>query len=411
MKKITIIISGILSLGYLFSCNKESGSGPTPPPTSDSFIVTVNNGYGSGKYKSGDTVHIFSVAYGTDQLFNTWRGDISLLQSPNEWHTWFIMPNNNITLTGSLEGVPDFTLQYEQIKGKSILKPVYYYFPQNEKGLVYLLHGTNGNAANIMNSYEWQQMIKDLVNNQFGVMITEAEESTLNSDTNGDGKIRWDLLPYDTTSNIDFANIRIITDTFYNRRVISRTTPRYSIGMSDGGFFSGALSSIYNFKAGVQYCAQGSTTIIQNTTVPIQFCMARKDDNPSVGTAGDAQALSNYQALNARGVCSKFFINERSPLYPERFARSGDIPLTLSVSVFNELKSNGYIDNKNYFIGYPDSLTSAVQNNPSNFPVIKSLSFNQLNAMLSEINIAVADHHIYSDYNRATLKFLTSQCQ
>jgi hypothetical protein len=410
MKKIVTGISCTLLLCFIFSCKKDGG-GNTPPSTTDSFTVVVNNGYGSGKYKTGDTVHIFSRAYADNQIFGKWSGDISVLNSPDEWHTWFIMPGKNITVTGSLENAPVFTLHYEQIKGRDRLKPVYYYFPQNVKGVVYLLHGTGGNAANIAGTYEWNEMIKDLVNDHFGIIITEAEESTTQTDINGDGKIRWALLPNDTTTNVDYANIRIITDTFYNRGAINRSLPRYSIGMSDGGFFSATLSYIYNFKAGVQYCSQGPANIIPITTIPIQFCMARFDNNPSVGAEGNAEAFSNFQSLNARGICSKYLVNERSPLYPERFARTGEISTELSTSLFNELKSNGFIDNKNYFIGYSDALTAAVQSNPSNFPEIKSLSLSQLQAMLAQINMAVADHHIYSDYNRATVKFLNTQCQ
>ncbi|MGH2646354.1 MAG: hypothetical protein ACRDE8_02260, partial [Ginsengibacter sp.] len=199
------------------------------------------------------------------------------------------------------------------IKGRDRLKPVYYYFPAGHKGIVYLLHGTSGNAANLVDDYEWQQLIKDLATDNFAVIITEAEEATTKVDANGDGKLRWALLPVDTIANIDFANIRIITGTFYNRGVTDRSKPRYSVGMSDGGFFSAGLSYIYNFKSGVQYCAQGSANLMQSTTIPTQFCMARNDDNPEVGTQGDADALSYFNSMNSRGVCSKYYINERSP--------------------------------------------------------------------------------------------------
>lgn len=394
---------------FSLSCKKNQDTGVTPP-AADSFAVTVNNGYGSGKYKTGDTVHIFSKAWTGDQVFGKWSGDVSLLNDQDEWHTWFIMPAKNITVTGSIENIPHFSLQYEQIKGRDRLKPVYYYFPQGHTGIVYLLHGTGGNAANIANDYEWQQLIKDLVNNHFAVIITEAEESTTRIDDNGDGKIRWDLLPYDTTSNIDYANIRIITDTFYNRGLANRGELRYSVGMSDGGFFSAALAAIYHFKAEVQYCAQGSTNVLQNTIVPVQFCMAGADSNPEVGAAGNATALSFSSSLNARGVCSKYLLNVRSPVYPERFARSGLLSEAQSASITAELKANGFIDNKNYATSYSDALTTSLQNNPEKFPVIGSLSPGQKLFVLEQFNIAVADHHIYSDYNTATVSFLTSQC-
>jgi hypothetical protein len=71
---------------------KESntGGGGGTPPVTDSFTVSISNGYGNGKYKTGDTVHIFSVATSNSQLFNTWAGaDVSLLNGKDEWHTWF----------------------------------------------------------------------------------------------------------------------------------------------------------------------------------------------------------------------------------------------------------------------------------------------------------------------------------
>lgn len=242
MKQFTAIISVIVFLSLFFFCKKN----PVNPPhtNTDSFTVTVNNGYGSGKYKIGDTVHIFTNHYTSNQLFGKWSGDVSLLDAPDEWHTWFIMPDRNVTVTGSIENVSNFTLQFEKIKGRDILKPVYYYFPAGHKGIVHLLHGTNGNAANIVDGYEWQQLIKDLVNNNFGVVITGAEEATTKVDANADVKLRWALLPVDTIANVDYANIRAITDTFYNRGLADRSEPRYSIGMSDGGFFSAGLSYV-----------------------------------------------------------------------------------------------------------------------------------------------------------------------
>ncbi|HET7116231.1 MAG TPA: hypothetical protein VFI29_07055 [Hanamia sp.] len=410
MKTIFTGISCLIISGLFFSCTKNDVNN-LPPSNTDSFTVTVNNGYGSGKYKVGDTVHIFSNALSPNQIFGTWSGDANLLDGPDEWHTWFIMPAKDESFTGSTVNIPSFTLQYEQIIGRDRLKPVYYYFPQGQKGIVYLLHGTGGSADALVGAYEWQLMIRNLVYNKFGVIITESEESTTGVDANGDGKIRWDLIPADTITNVDLANIRIITDTFYNRGLANRSEPRYSVGMSDGGFFSGALSYIYNFKASVQYCAQGSDNLMQTTSIPTQFCMAKNDDNPSVGPIGDADALTYSNAMNARGVCSKYYINQRSPLYPQRFAWSGDIPSTLSTDIFNELQSKGFLDSKNYFIGYSDTLISAVQSNPANFPVIKSLTLSQLQSMLAQINISVTDHHIYSDYNKATIKFLNTQCQ
>lgn len=403
----------LLCLSFLIACQKESstGGGPTPPTTVDSATVTVSNGYGAGKYKVGDTVHIFSVAYNTDQLFNTWSGaDISLLNGKDEWHTWFIMPARNVSFSGSIKNITPVNLTFEQIRGRDRLKPVYYYFPAGHKGFVMLLHGTGGTAQHFVNSYEYQQLIKDLVNDNFGVIVTEAEESTTGIDSNGDGKIRWNNIPFDSTTNVDFANLKIITDTFYNRGVTNRSKFRYSAGMSNGGNFSASVSYLFSYKAGISYCAPSGNPIATLSTIPFQFCMARFDNNENVGPTGNANALANSQTLTSRGICSKFFMQEHSPLYPERFARKGDITLAKSASLFNELKAKGYLTNKNYFIGFSDVLTTAYQANPTSFPELNSLTVLQKLTVVEQIDLAVSDHQMYSDYNRATLKFLNTQC-
>ena len=405
-----------LCLVIAFGCSKSSSTTtpvtPPPPVIIDSATVTVVNGYGSGKYKVGDTVHIFSNAYTDNQLFDTWSSaDLSLLNAPLEWHTWFIAPAKNVTLTGSLKTCASFTLQLEQIRGRDRLKPVYYYFPAGHKGFVFLLHGTGGNAQSVVNNYELRQLCKDLINDNFGVIITESEESTTGVDANGDGKIRWATTPIDTINNVDYANIRIITDTFYNRGVTNRSKLRYSAGMSNGGNFSAYLSSIYKYKAGISYCAPSGGLVAQTSTTPFQFCMARFDNNENVGPQGNADALTNSQTLTSRSICSKYFIKEHSPLYPERFARRGDITIAKSTTVFNEMKAKGYLTNKNYFIGYSDAFMTAYQAAPSSFPEFNSLTILQKLFVTEQIDLAVSDHQMYSDYNRATLKFLTTQCQ
>jgi hypothetical protein len=98
-------------------------------------------------------------------------------------------------------------------------------------------------------------------------------------------------------------------------------------------------------------------------------------------------------------------MQERSPLYPERFARKGDITVAKSTSIFNKLKNKGFLNNKNYVIGFSDVLTTACQANPASFPELNSLTVLQKLTVTEQIDLSVADHRMCSDYNRATLKF------
>ena len=393
------------------SCKKNKGdvTVTSPAGVTDSFNLTVASGYGSGKYKMGDTVHVWSTEMSSSQVFAAWSGDNSLLNN-NDWHSWFVMPARNVNLTGSLKNITPVTLHFEMIPGRDRLKPVYSYFPAAHKGIVYLLHGTGGSAAQFASGFEENEVIKELINDGFAVIITEAEEATTGIDVNGDGKLRWTQIPVDTIANIDYANIRIISDTFYNRGTTTRAKPRYSLGMSNGGAFSAALSYVYSFKAGISYCAPAGTFLAANSNVPFQFCMQRFDNNPDVGPQGNADALSNSHTLNGRGICSKYVINEHSPVYPQRFARLSSISLTTSTAIYNELKNHGFIGPKNYFIGYSTDLTAAVTLNPISYPVIAGLNGPQKIFVLAEIDCCVTDHHMYSDFTKLSLKFLNTQC-
>jgi hypothetical protein len=398
----------LLMFSAMVSCNKSDTSASAPTVV-DSFTVLVTGGYGAGKYKVGDTVHIWSNGLATTQLFDSWTGDNALLNN-NDWHAWFIMPARNVSFTGTVKSGISFALNYEQIKGRDRLKPVYSYFPAGHKGFVFLLHGTGGSALQLSGSFEAQQIIKELVNNGFGVIITEAEEATTGIDANGDGKLRWALTPVDTLTNVDYVNIRNITDTFYNRGTTNRSKFRYSLGMSNGGAYSAALSYVYNYKAGVSYCAPGGSVVAAISAIPFEFCMQRNDNNPDVGQQGNADALSNSQTLSSRGICSKYLINDRSPLYPQRFARRTDISLSTSTAIFNELKSKGYLDAKNYFIGYTSPLVTAFQTNPLQFPVLAGLTVSQLLFVVEQLNCCITDHQLYSDFAKLSLKFLNTQC-
>lgn len=404
---------GWVAIVLLAACQKSGDTQSTNPtnPTTDSATVTVVNGYGSGKYKIGDTVNIWASAIPDGYVFDQWTGYGSLLQNNGEWHNSFVMPSQDVTVTGAQKTATSFSLKYEKIKGVNILKPVYYYFPASQKGVVFLLHGSGGNATNLVTNFEWLTMIRDLVANNYAVIVTEAEEATLNTDINGDGSIRWNPSPLDSTTNVDFRNIKAIRDTFYTRGSMSRSLPLYSIGMSNGGAFSNALSYLYKYTCGIAYCAQGYKTIFDVSTTPFQFCMAKNDDQPEVGATGNALALTYSQSLTSRGVCSKYFIHDRSPVYPERFARRSDISIATSTALYNEIKNNNWLDSKRYLKATSDSLGPIFLANPSTYPTYNSLNAMQRDYINGQLDDMYAAHQFYSDFNKTTIKYLDSRCQ
>jgi hypothetical protein len=321
------------------------------------------------------------------------------------------MPAQNVTVTASQKAITALSLKYEKIKGANLLKNVYYYFPATQKGVVYLLHGSNGSALNLVTNVEWIQMMKDLVAANYAVVVTEAEEVTLNTDVNGNGSLQWKYAPLDSTSNVDYMNIKAIRDTFYARGYANASVPLFSIGMSNGGAFSSSLSYLFKFKSGISYCAQGLKAIFDISAVPFQFCMAKYDDQPEVGPTGNATALSYSQQLTGRGVCSKYFLQDKSPVYPERFARVPGISIATSTALYNELKNNNWLDAKKYLKAAADSISSIYAASPSLYPTFNSLNALQKYYVNCQIDNMYAGHQFFSDLNKTTIKFFDSGCQ
>jgi hypothetical protein len=407
------LTAAFLWLILLSGCSKKSGSATAGTTTADSATVTVINGYGSGQYKIGDTVNIWAEAIPAGSVFNTWTGYNSLLENTGEWHNSFVMPSENVTVTATNSSLTPFTLTYEVIRGMNIPKNVYYYFPASQvsqKGIVYLLHGTGGSAQTLVNNFEWQTTINDLVAAGYAIVVTESEETSLNENPSGLG-YQWQPLPLDTLTNPDYGNFRALTDTFYNRGYTNPSVPRYSIGMSNGGEFSAALSYIYKYAAGVSYCAPSGTTIASSSVTPLQFCMAKYDNNPSVGPTGDANAQTNSSTLTSRDICSQFYLHDHSPVYPQRFARWSQISLTTSASIYNELKANYWLDNNNYLTAASDTISVYILANPSAYPVTSSLNNSLFTYINDEIDIMYAAHQYYSDLAQTTIHFLEAPCQ
>ena len=360
-------------------------------------------------YKIGDTVHVWSRASATNETFDYWSGDTTNIN--NEWHTWFLMPAKNLNLTANFKTV-NWTITYTKIKGVKNMKNVYYVFPPNQKGIVYLFHGANGAASYWVSNYEPTAMIKDLVAAGYAVIITEAEEVTLNQDTNADGQLDWVTSVLDSVNNIDFANIKAITDTFYNRKLTNITLPKFCIGQSNGGSCSIAFATTFNLSAAAAYCASGGAagTAFNTTTTAIQFCLEQWDNNSTMGTTGDANAIKNSQMLAAKGICSKYFTNVASPLYPQRFARDSLISPTLSAQLYNELFNNSLINIRNEFIGYETNLWNAVKANPAKYPVTSSLNAAQQNLVTEQLNCTTTAHQFFSDHDKLTIRAFGNPC-
>lgn len=371
--------------------------------------LTVAGGYGSGIYQVGDTVHIWSEAYNNTKTFTTWNGDSQFLLNPNEWHTTLVMPDQDVTVTAQIANMPAYSINNEQIMGANNLKNVYSYFPQTPKGLLYLFHGTSGSASNWITTVEYRSFVNRAIADTFAIIVTEAEEITLNTDLNGDGKLRWQGFPIDTVNGIDYKNLKIITDTFINRGDILSTLPKFSVGMSNGGSFSAISSHALNYKAGISYCASSAQPIFGIRNNPFAFRMAKFDDNADVGPQGNYEAWQNDSTLQARDICHDYKIIDKQPIYPQRFARIPGVTVATSMAIFNQLANNGQLDSENYAL-HSDTIKNHILANPALYTSFVGLTNEQRIEALNQISSSNAEHKFYSDYNFESLDFLTQLC-
>jgi hypothetical protein len=377
------------------------------------YTLTVENGYGSGQYAPGDTVHIWAKEWLPGQTFKNWTGQTVWLKSPVEWHTTLRMPPKDIAVRANTQNLPvgaNFT--EERIRGRDTLKRVYHYFPAMQpKGVIWLFHGTNGSAANWVNiEFDQRQFADYLIAAQYAVVVTEGEEVTYGRDLFGnDGFLRYDIST-DTLLNVDIANIRALRDTFIRRGWITRSTPHAALGFSAGGVFSTVLASALGWKAGISHCAPPPSYILGTTQTPLLLSMNQRDIIEDVGQEGNKAAYDAYQTLTKAGNCAQFFMLEPSPLHPERFRRLSSINGNLSQAIFNELKNNNCLNDANYISKIPGMIESSIRNQSANWPVISALTAAQRNFVLDQIDVLWSSHHFHTDFMGADLAFIERAC-
>jgi hypothetical protein len=380
--------------------------------TFDSTIyqLTVENGYGGGTIEEGKTVHIWEEEK-EGMVFSFWSGDTEYLESSIEYHTTVTMPAENVRVVANYALLlPDMKFETLTLQGAQRDKKIYTYFPPKEKikGVVWMFHGTNGNAFAWVNEIENRQLSNRLMAADYGIVAITSEESEFEIDFNNDGNYRWS---YGIDSNlIDITNIRAIRDALFASGKYTSTTPHIALGFSAGGAFTEFVANVLHWKAAVNHNTSGSPILSENSIIPYFHCISENDNHPDVGASGNQEALVNYQNYLDRDACVFFETFLQMPLYPERFDRSPLITESLSKAIFNEIKANNGLDEDNYLKGLYNDLEQAVLNNIIKFPVIASLTLPQRNHVKDQIQTTNAEHHFKADFNGRTVEFIQSVC-
>lgn len=373
--------------------------------------LTVNNGYGSGMYKAGDLVHIWGGEQPNNKIFIRWDGDTQYLKNDNEWHTTLVMPDQDVTVTAFIPELPANTaLNNLNIKGAENIKNVTLFFPpkQDLKGVVWLWHGTNGFGINWSKNYDMYSYAKYLMYHNYAVVATDCEERTLDMDLNGDGLYRYS---FGIDSNlIDQANIRALRDTFIHRGLMDYSTTNFAAGFSAGGAFSEFLPNIFDWRASFNQSAAGIEVLSLNATKPYYHVISINDNHPDVGPEGVLESIEYAQNYLNRDVCMELQLYDSQPLHPERFALDGSISVEKSRAIFDEIKTNNGLNSDNTLALSPNQMVESAANNPSQFPIILSLTQTQRNFVVDQLGVTYGYHIFKSEYNGRCLHFFETTC-
>jgi dienelactone hydrolase len=366
------------------------------------YRLTVKNGFGSGDYRVGQTVHIFADLDTRNQAAMGWTGDVAPLVEPHEWHTTLVMPARDVTVQATIQAVGP-TLHIASVPAavdRKRKKTVRYYLPTNPRGLVGLFHGTGGSSL-IIEKTEGRAIALRLVAAGYAVFAGDAEEVDL-GDQDGNQKIRWLSSVLDLSKNHDMQNIRAIVDWFKTQKGLPQTAPFYAIGMSNGGAFSVALGAAMTIDGAASFCASGSAAAAKTTQTPTIWLMCENDTNEQVD---NAKAKSNHDALVKRGVRSDYRVHPPSPLFDQRFARISDISLSQAKSLADELRAAGFVDQGGFINASADAIATQAQSQPASLPTLTGLKGGLQKQVLAQLKVLIADHQLYSDWTAHTLRF------
>ncbi|MDO9300036.1 MAG: alpha/beta fold hydrolase [Anaerolineales bacterium] len=374
------IIPLLALLGFLLTGCRPVAATPLPP----AYTLTVINGFGSGQYPAGSTVHVWANPYTQGWTFDTWRGDTQPLPDIRSMHATMLMPAQDVQIAASYKQIPVWSASQANISGRA----VYYFFPPSGyKGVIVFFHGSGGDAREWANlGMERRHFFDDAIADGYAIVAIDSADRV---------NKQWDLNP-SPASNSDLKAVKAILTAFRADGQMSATTPVYGVGMSQGGRFAALAGYTLNMNASAIWVGAGHEQIMEITNVPTMWCLA--DHDPIIDRE---EAHAQYSQLLDRGVDALFYIHSPAPLYPLYFVNIEGIDEAASERLFSELKSQGYLDENNFLIANP-RLSKWEKHIGLEYSESARLDIQD------RLFVAYGEHAFYSDCDHFVLDFFNS---
>jgi hypothetical protein len=374
------------------------------------YKLNIVNGYGSGDYQQGDTVHIWAEESDQAQAFQSWSGEVQYIENKRNWHTLVIMPGKNLAISAQFGNLPQnifSDLQYIPAFN-GIKVEVGLAFPQNYKAVVWLFNGKNSKGKNWNTEIEKKQWVNELLLNNYAVITMDSYEVTIQNDEDGSGELGFYYTP-DTLTNKDLINVKLIKNALENEKIIHPNDTHIACGFSSGGGFSEILASAYKWPLSISYSGGGLEYVAKVSKTPHFQCNAINDiDDDGLR---NIKGYANYLNYVNNGTCARWILQDVQPLFPERFHRVEGVSIERSKIIFQGLKVAGALDSKNYLTIAPWLIKNDYSQNPTKYiPVFGNLGPLQIDDIFHQLDICTAMHAFRSDYDGDMLDFMEHLC-
>lgn len=282
---------------------------------------------------------------------------------------------------------------FDWVLGTSGGTSFYRYIPSSPRGVIVMLHGTNGSAANVADAkVESASFLREAATRGYALLVPESDKRTVPR--------QWSN---DTSSSANPDLVRILSLLREMRDLgVPSDTPVFLVGMSQGGGAAGILALLLaqegvSVKGVAAYCSGATSAFVApQYTLPTVFTLMANDS-----VVADAAAIAeNAATLSSRGVDVLLFTQAEGRACPGRFARIAGISEAGSAQIFDGLVRAGVLDAEGRVSGGVTAEAMAAAIPPAYATYVDAIE--------EQLRVIAADHVFAGDRNAATLDFLDS---
>ncbi len=266
---------------------------------------------------------------------------------------------------------------------------VFAYAPDPLLGVVFIFHGTGGNAG-VVESTEMLAIVNEMITAGIAFVALSSEDRSARAQFDTDSA---------RGNNVDFQRISRLRTAYIDQGVLDDDTPMFGLGFSAGGGFAS-----YFAHAGLEEGWPIKAISVHNSTgrssrygappsLPAAWLPGEHDE---VVLADDVRVRHEEHEDVA---VSRWLIHDERVLEPTRFARTRFMTRVQSREVFAEAVENGFFDDRGHRLFAADAIDANIEDFVGNYDVINP------KPVRAQLNVVLATHAINGEHGAAEAAF------